>query len=251
MVILFGGTIINKIKVLIPGYNMTKPPIEDIEIIKYDITNDKVQWYDGVKFYDFGPKGDAKVGKKNLDHGTLRKEFGNDWYYKSDYRGDKWTKLSNGTNRLIYSQKDIEKFASQTYKTPPELDLFIISVQLPKGELYSVLRNQNRQESKVYGEFVLGLDDNLYFRKIKYDFSGLEDKSVSIQKDSEVYKEVSAFLVNWRYSILEKPVLLTYQEDGKEKETKSYCVILYKPDKLKVDLAKPVDANYKCPIEVK
>ena len=129
--------------------------------------------------------------------------------------------------------------------------MFIISIQLPKGDLYSVLRNQNRQENKVYGEFVLSLDDNLYLRKLKYDFSNLDDGSVLIQKGSDIYKEVSAFLIKWRYSILDKPVKLTIQEDGKEKEQRYYCVTFYKPDKLKVDLAKPVDSNYKCPIIVK
>jgi hypothetical protein len=72
---------------MIPWYNNTKPPVQVPELIRYSISEDKVQYYDGLNWIYF-PKDKpedwsikVKVGTKELTHNQARYNFAR-YYYK-------------------------------------------------------------------------------------------------------------------------------------------------------------------------
>ncbi len=258
VILIFGNTIIDKIKILLPGYNMTKPLAEGIEIIRYDLTAKKVQWYDGNNFYDFNAKGEAKVGKKNLDQKLLKKEFEDDWFYNNKLKSESFETLHPKTIEMLYDPCSKSAACPQIPDVKACVPLISTTEPNKNNDVIIKLVKEDSKDcvSKAIGGIVKvlvnGQVEILKTKIIDGDKIVPEDKYEKVS-NRDLINTFNAIAQKWRSSMADEPISLTYQEDGKERETKRYCVIFYKPDKLKVDLAKPTesnDLNYKCPVEV-
>ena len=73
----------DKIKILLPSFNNTQPKKLDIEIIRYSLSNDKIQWYDGVNFWGFDKNGQVILNKKTLQEAQIKEDIGINYYYNS------------------------------------------------------------------------------------------------------------------------------------------------------------------------
>lgn len=55
-------------------FNKIKEDTKGIEILRYDLTKGKVEYYDGTKFIDFSGKS-IKLGDKEIEYNTVKKNF--------------------------------------------------------------------------------------------------------------------------------------------------------------------------------
>lgn len=76
---LYQSDTIRNIDNLIPGFNLTQQEIEKFEIVRYDIVDDKVQWYDGTEWQEF-QSDKIRLGSKSVSGNSLRNRFQNYWY---------------------------------------------------------------------------------------------------------------------------------------------------------------------------
>ncbi len=234
--------------IIVPDLNHTTNLSQESEIIRYNITNNKVEWFDNTHFWEFDKNGEASFNDKVLKEAQIKEDLTENYYYNSALRDrNKWITLGPRENVLIYDAKDQKEFIKASSKTPPQLDLFLTGIQYPSGDIDSFLRSKNREDRKYYGEIILK-GDNLELIKLNYNFEGLNENSKkNIEKSSELYKLIVPQLNNWRFSILSKPVQLHYKEDNVD-TSNYFCVAFYNPNYLRIDLSKPVSAEQICPI---
>ena|SRR3989344_7988269 len=234
-----GKDLLIRAGIIVPILNASITLKLDSEIIRYDLSLDKIQWYDGVNFWDFEKNGQASFNKKTLQETQIKKDLGINYYYDRDLpvqfvlekRFNNEIKTANDGSQRVYKNKFlIEKFIKAEkgnvtitvyYATETLLGespkYFILTL---KNELYEI-NPENREEKEIY--------------KFKY----------IDEPEREIISKVSA----WRNSIFSKSVQLHYEENNIG--TSSYfCVSFYNPSYLKVDLSSPVNSDYKCPITI-
>ncbi len=244
-----GRDLLIRTGVIVPTLNASTTLILDSEIIRYDISQDKVQWYDSVNFWDFDKNGQASFNKKTLQDATIKNDFMNYYYNHTIRDNNKWVNLGSKENILIYDSTDNKEFARISFKTPPQLNLFLIGLQYPSGDVDSVLRSKNTEDRKVYGEMILK-GNSLELIKINYNFEGLNyDSKKTMGQSNELYKLIVPQLNTWRFSILSKPIKISYKENNLD-TSNYFCVSFYNPSYLKVDLFLPVQQDTVCPIAI-
>jgi hypothetical protein len=267
VIFFFGNDIWFKIVNIIPGFNFTQGGTEKIEIVRYDIAENKVQYYDGVIFLDFPPDtaAEIKIGTKKVSHNNARYYFAENYYYKEDAR--EWLTIIDFGTVIRNSLRDrLYPGEPEIANTIPALDgciiagPFIASIRENSPQRANVQINLIPENSKCIDQFgtvnVQGgvvrarLDGLVEFRKIssvENDLYRLSDNYKELQ-DDEIQQIMRAEASKWRDSVLETPMQFKFNENED-------C-ILVEVEKtvsggnvyLTTDLTKPISDN-NCQIE--
>ncbi len=224
----------------IPGFNSTKEGVKGIEILKYDILEDEVFYYDGNKWIGFKGK-TIKLGDKEIKYDNIQKNF-RDFYYKSN-RGSGVIELNrplsnililvNSNNNGLIDEDSFNKLTAVNpivgarasdifvpYGIKAEYkeneDIFLKSV----GEGYRIgdiafillsnddLKKKTRDLGRAPGvSFVLSADDRFW---ISYSSDiGVQTKQLSNIK-GELLNEIYNKMKEWRDGIFKRPIYINY-----------------------------------------
>lgn len=260
----------------LPGFNQTQEKKEGVSIIAYDISQEKMQYYDGTSWIDFSGE-NIELERKIIDSGEVERYFF-DLYLNNDKAT---TQRSNLRIDLTSSARE-EFSASENANLFGQLKLIIAKEQSLSGE--DILGDESKSylvpgevpiwiydsnlNNEPYGMFILKLNNNLDFWIVGepsvISFLMSNDPSVTTYVEStkpvyvypgndkiankgENYQKIKTQATIWRDSVLEKPLNIQYTDSksGKEVSDKYFCVEKY-DSKLTLDLNKPVGAEEKC-----
>ncbi len=255
-----GRDLLIKAGIIIPTLNSSTTIKIDSEIIRFDISQDKVQWYDSVNFWDFDKTGQASFNKKTLQESQIKNDFKN-YYY--DYHARKESVLD-------ISPRIMQKlYAPCTDPVCQQLPI------LKKGCI--LFTNLNSEASMLTHDIIINLiednpqicppgepvggiislraNNNVEFLKVteikelngrkQYIMGGKSE----IVKDTQLENEIRNKINTWRTSILSKPIKISYVENNAP-TSNYFCASFYNPSYLKVDLSLPVHQDTVCPIKI-
>jgi len=213
----------------LPGFNQTKPPVVDMEILRYRILQDKVQYYDGIKWNDFSTQGSVEMNGKKIEYNptfyTFRTHFwpaGPVGVIKSDatyipitvHYSNPRILDSTGENALKEKGIDIHSY----------WNVYIVDDCLVDYECLHILTINNKFE---------------FVPDEKHKQYPLTPTVESVMKNEAI---------RVRDSFLDRSIAISYSKDGIELKV-STCIDRnrYNIDKdLQVNLANPVAANAEC-----
>ena len=92
-----GGDIINKFRNSISDFNSSRPLTGEIQIFRYDLLNDKLQYFDGIDYFDFTEE-NLEFGDKIVNKMQLTADFKN-YYYNREL--PVYFELENRNNRIL------------------------------------------------------------------------------------------------------------------------------------------------------
>ncbi|MBI2451657.1 hypothetical protein HYV50_01100 [Candidatus Pacearchaeota archaeon] len=240
-----GSDILDRLKNFIPGFRPQNATTESIEIIRYDIENNNMQYYDGLSWLDF--QNEISLENKKLNHNSLIADFSDNYYGKTRQK-----------ERVSISQETLKEFYKNNYNSLPVLDAYIFNMvqytsDSPKdfskrGDVYAILISKigfGKDDNKIYGELTLNANNELKIRTINNDLSSLMLYFSRIQQTSELYKATVPKMAEWRDSVLKKPIKINYKEN--EQSTSNYFCAEKKDNKfLVVYLDKPKSQTSTC-----
>src|SRR3989338_619137 len=161
--------------------------VEGVQVLRYDIVNDKVEYYDGNKWIDF-KQGAAELESKKVNYADALKNF-QDYFYQSRNAESSKT-LSDGTKITILGIERIRSGSDEIIVYPG-----YVKMSLPNNEI-SYLR----------------LDDSIY-------------SLGKVPLSSEQSATIKDFGSSWRDGVLKMPIVIDYvnvQTGGTE--SVSICV---------------------------
>lgn len=252
VLILFGSQITQyittKVPNIIPGFNTDKPPLVKMDLLRYNIGWDTIQYNeDGINWLDFPQSQPAELNGKILDWEQTRRAFAEDYFYKPNAR----TPLTISLN---------PKYGN--VYTEPEMPLdycLIFDTVFKKLETFwdggdigiTLAAERNKICAGEMGWFILTPNQKLEFTKINVEryietgkaFSDISSKEDITNKRPELFREINELGITWRDSILANPMPIHY----KDSQGNTKC-ILVKVEKitnpphvyLKANLAEPV-----------
>jgi hypothetical protein len=221
---------------IIPSFNDTKPPIAQDQLIRYHISSDSIQYYDGVSWLSFQSQSSVILEDKEVYYNKAYQELATNYYFDESKRtGINDEKFAREFHPPLYRDNSI--YASNL----PFLCTSIIQIkEVPKGEIQIDLKAWNNPEEKCsgkkYGEYILTKENRIKYSGEKYSgYTDFTDKTEWRVGVSEIKRRVTL----WRDSILSKPVTFTHYVDtdqefvgptptpGKTSAPQEYC-----PDKV-------------------
>jgi hypothetical protein len=248
---------------LIPTLNASQPLAENIQLLRYDISEDEVKYYDGTKWHLFGADV-VKLGDKKLSETTMLEDFTNGYYYN---KGKREQDVVIESKVRIFDDEEDEKF-SEAGKIPPLLydALIFRTVRQPdvtptdkdwtefaanfiypifdpeelfeRGDVEAFIISQagyQKGDNKVYGNLAYGLDKKMRIRKINFDLEGPRLEVDPILPSEDLYRITAPLLEEWRDSVLKEPITINYNDD----ESNTYCVEKFDNKYLVVNLKEP------------
>lgn len=196
-------------------------------IIMYDLSNDKVQWYDGTKFNEF--PNEKTFGEMKISPSIALKQFQS--YYRNGERDTLATaqffKISSTNNGC--------------------LDFFNIgstNCGFPDSGKGSVLIKMNKGNCD---SLVLGFDNKKYCINSNGKSYSYSEMDSAISQDIISIFDIAK---TWRDSVLKKPITIPYVDavDKNQQKTKKFCIEKIDAIRLVVDLDKPLGDDVKtCP----
>ncbi|MEK6818582.1 MAG: hypothetical protein AABY10_01470 [Nanoarchaeota archaeon] len=206
--------------------------IKEIAYIRYDISKDKVQYYDSTSWNDFPQNKETVLDNKKISEDALKLEFSK-LYYTRNFPAT--LILVERNNKKI---KELQGWESgRAYKKE-----FIISgfSQEEKGAVFietmhtSARNDPNRGESKT--RFRLSLDNNLC------EYIGLGDLCPIFKYlDSPEY-EIIGKTAEWRDAVLKNPISINYKtlnENEFVPKTETFCIQKIDDIYLNINLNEP------------
>ena len=285
----------------IPNLNGTIPGKEGIQIIRFSLEKNTLEYFNGVNFYPFESEIQKFDEKIELSERNTLNDF-NNYYFgaNSEIRGQKlieldselaediyptseikririkeilegielrynpsinswegWTGTSGNifktinettANGLLFDGTKIEGELSELLKSlvgrdipegiriideadkgilnpqiePSEFGALILGI--PEGKISATIIDNT--DNKIYGEVSLSQDNMLILKKTKGDFSGLEENEIILPQNSRLYQEIAPKLMQWRDSVLSKPIKITdINQEFCVRKVNSYLVI--------------------------
>ena len=218
-----------KIGILTPNTNMTKPPITETQIFRFNTQNNEVQYYDGANIINF--QNDAIEFKdKKILYQPLQNTFYNYYHglydYKNIRKGNERTKLP-----IDFVDKIYEKGTEIHSKMPAQFDACVIMMDSEgKIRILLIYHNAESCQGTVYGRFEVDTNNNVEIQKVK-SFIGTTpnfENEYSPAQNAEVKQTITNIAVQWSDSILTVPIILPYtnitnKESPKETALKT-CV---------------------------
>lgn len=257
--ILNGKPALEKIELFL-GFKTPEVNNTQSQILRYDIANNKVQYYDkGTQFIDFPEDWTKEIplGDKKVSHGSARYSFAENYYFKKELRDpvkiiDFGSVLRNILREKLYPTQE------QVRNAIPALDgcilvaPFTASVNSENSERANVQIYLIAENSKCVDELgsvnikggVIKVEINgeVKIRRIGEVQNGqyiLENNYVPLQ-DTATAEIFRNFANEWRDSVLSQPMQFKYDNNQK-------CILVEVekasngPNKyLKIDLSKPV-----------
>ena len=227
----------------LPSFNQTKPLVTDVEIFRYQILSDKLQYYDGTRWNDFKSDTTIEANGKKIEYNTLMNVI---WVSFIGQSKD----FGNGIKATIF---------------PAAITGAELGFWTKVGEFYGwVDPDPNKHKIVIEGGFArlkvnwkdeifyLSLDNKLLKQKEKEITGGLieikeedyNDRNMVRTLGNLYYNEFREFVMRdvakWRDSLIEKPVTIKYEDEDKKEQSITTCFMKdkYLNDKeLVVDLS--------------
>ena len=158
----------------LPDFMTKKEKIEVIEKIRYQIIEDKVQYYDGTIWLDFKGK-NVELGEKTIVKDEVKKDFKR-YYFNEDVRLEEDPDLN-----FLFNNPDVIQKGSP----------------LKKGDVFVRFFSKNE---------LLILDNYDVLKKYNQD----KDKTSSADYKIEPYKSIRVKAIIWRDSVLKKPISIGF-----------------------------------------
>lgn len=229
--------VIDKLRIIIPNLNASRPLTEGIEQVRYNIPEDKVQYYDGTKWIDF--KADiADLNDKRINKQQLLETYVT-YYYDKKSRGVQTAPLSEKSGAELYPNYGIDYclFFSDITRTNAGDDAHgAISIIILRGQAGGRCEENTND---VFGLFSFKTNGRLWFESV--DAAGNFQQSVDItETKTNVYQEVVTKSIVWRNSVLKNPIEIAYFDLKTEQSiNEKYCVDLKDNSYLVVDFKVP------------
>lgn len=218
---------------ILPNFGTEKPIIESIEVIRYDLYEDRVEYFDGEQWIAF-TKGEKIFENKVVKEEGLKSDFRDNYYYDPKIRESFAINIPDFGNLKFISFSKVNEQAEyiawyERRHTPLLMKL---------GDPFFVSRDQT---GNTLGYYYI-IDQKLYFSKT----SGAQSEDTQVVDSPNSQKLITSFLI-WRDSILKKPIEIHYFDKSGNAKSDWYCVTKYDNMYLAVDLNKPVDEkNLEC-----
>lgn len=206
----------------LPGFNQTKQGVADLEIFRYQILNDNLQYYDGTTWVDFKAGQTIEVNGKKIEESSINDDI------IFNYIGQKnYDLLANGVV-IVSSASYIDG-----------------TVSIPGGNVVIGV--------KGYPALYLKLDSNDVFKLDAGELKKVENSEFEnnnfpyfLKPGSDVIKNIMV----WRDSLINSPVTIGYTDRGGASQQIITCYQKnkYETDKeLVIDLSKPLQEGQSCP----
>ncbi len=253
----FGGYLILNDKIsffdFLPNFNVTKDPQKDIEIVRYEILNGKIEYYDGINWFEFN-EDERILGSKILNIIELEKNLNSYWLgWEGSYE-------STGIPYSeIFSERGLRERSIKTKSGVYNLGIkgFVYNGDFYSGKgeqfvRFSVegrptvyrlsLRNELYSEKENYNPNVKNVDRQLYRLFVDDELEG----SLTPQKDKDLYEQFGMPIIEWRDEIIKVPISINYKDEKSGSEQRGYYCVKKIMDYIVVDLSKSVGRNEVC-----
>lgn len=223
----------------IPGFNNTKPPVVDIELFKYDIASDRLQYYDGNNWLDFPKTQSLEANGKKFDYETLKADLTAPFIGKG--------KALQDNPKIAAVVMPALEFTSSTSKwnVPLRIVHGIFGGGTETLWLYGGRINLNIYDGGLEHLYIL-LDNTLYGADVKtYVMQKIEagDKRSFV----ELGRGVMNAAITWRNDLLNSQVVIHYKDKENNVQPPIYTCFIkehYTDDKaLVVDLSRPKEGE--------
>lgn len=275
VIVLFGGGKVftdqsKFFKWIFPKFD-DKKNITNIEIIRYDISNGEVKYYDGTNWYGFK---DATLGNKKVNSNILRRDFER-FYFENEREKNSfelnqyyWNvmSLTSAHNGDFIDARDLTFF--QNFNDNGKVIIISDEFYFPENSgiregfrkdlEFSLSKKEGKYKSGdadfliVFSDrklgpgasFILGIDNSLAVEY--YDRNGrLQRRDRLSYYRSDLLKGIINSIKEWRDSVFKKPGVFEFEID--EGEYKQYfCTRVADNRYIVVDLSKGVDSDAEC-----
>ncbi len=280
---LFGGDF-SKFFSWLPNFgNKTEEPIKGIEIFRYNIATDTIEYYDGTKFSEFKAGEAIRLGDKKIEGDNLAGDFKN-YYYKTEREKEgielnqplitimNYVDFSNP--QIPFNTQELDDF--KKLNNLGNLNLFPSTIYIPKsfaekeqgvynkdlgiylseskstlytknGDVLFWLKRSIEESLGANAGFRLSLDNKLY---VDYNTKGGPKYKEITNHEGDTLSKVYNNIKNWRDSVFAKPIPITISPATTDIELDSpiyACTNLIDNKYIVVDLANKVGKESSCP----
>ncbi len=249
----FGGNIIERILIFFPWYNNNQTQVGDLELFRYNIEENNVQYCDGVKCDNFINIG---INEKKISSNELLRDFTERYYYNPELR--------EKGKRFEVHPKIIERIYAPCSEN-------LVCAQIPFVEAcvtnYILVFQEGEEESDVIirlikdnadvclsqavgGVIKVDWKGSVEIRKVKRvtnannEFTYELNQEYQLLFNQEVSNEMISIATQWRDSVLKTPMEVRYMIKDKL-ETIKVCVQKEGNKYLIADLSKKSESG-KC-----
>ena len=237
-----GNDVFRFLGTLLPSFNRTQEKVAGEEKVRYVISSDALEYYDGTSWKAFG-EGERTLGKKRITGSGLGERF-RIWYYQRreaeavELDGIWYARISDVLDRdyesarAFWEWKGLQRiFGSEATRTLKRGDVLI--------ELWK--RGQATKAGQLEALYVLPAGEARVVSVVK------ELKEDVLGKNYAWEKEVLLAALQWRESALEKPLTLVYQDsEGKEHDSAACVKRTPGTQELVAEISKSVQAGERC-----
>ncbi len=239
---------------VLPTFNNTKPLVEELGIIRYDITTRNVEYFTGEAFVALKPNEDVLFNRIIINENTIKIDFENFWYVSD--REQKEILLNFTTTMKIaeWYQDNQREQACLPFTLNAVVVPYYAQINSPKGHevLLILFSGGDPEKIKRLGLFTVTLENNLWMNKVDFDEycnTKPEDvwKDLYPEKDMVIYNAIVPEVVAWRDAVLKKPLAVRYVDrETNQRETVFFCVTKMDSKYLVIDFSKPKQEHDVC-----
>jgi len=214
--------LIDKVKTIIPGFNTTKPPSPEVQILGYNLDSETLEFYDGLSWHKINDN-KIKLGDKEINKAKAIEDFTTKFYYKDNIRDTEKFDLDETTaQKLFEKESDL-----------PELEILMVNIQTikNKGDIFTIIQSKN--EPGFYGRLILSQTGVMTIERNNAILTEDYKDSEEISRNSETYTLISPKLKTWADSITKTPIQIHFNTGSD-----FFCAQKIGPG-LSVDLSKP------------
>jgi len=235
-----GRDIIQKVLIGTPDFNTTSSEIDTPQILVFDITQNNVEYYDGINRIDFEKKGFIEFEDKKVEYQKVKDDFYNYYHglyeYKNIREKNKRVSLPNSFLKEIYPEN------SQLYNQMPySFDACIINIDRNNNIIMRLISpNAESCASRTYGEFLITPEKKVILKKVeKFENSIPVLESEYASPNANVKKTILEIATEWEDSILSTPMRIRFIDKNTNTE-KTIKTCVEKVEKyLSADISKP------------
>ncbi len=172
---------LDKIRIILPGFGFDNQSIAGTQILRYDISSDKVQYHDGNSFINFEGQTINLEGKK-LNYNDVYEDFSSKYYYNTivpeTFQLQK--RLNTKNKRLYENEFSVVKFDKESkgqpmtlakYKNQGPIEFTYFILTLDNQLLEKNTNNQNKIQVGEIQAFNIQPVFNIFLERVSNEFS--------------------------------------------------------------------------------